>query len=223
MKIEIDKETWFHIMELAKERSSETCGLAMFREINGAIHVSNFVIAEVLEGFDNYENDLSTAGSTVVNPKVLSQHRKLCKELKYEGLVWIHSHCHFGVFWSSTDERCIKNFPGHKRLLSIVVNKAKNFMIRMDTAFLSKIETININTIHVLDTELSNERMEQITKECKETEEQWKEKQNKWRPTETSKVHFRVSTPDRVAYWESIFNQSPSLEQEESDLQLHLL
>jgi hypothetical protein len=56
-------------------------------------------------------------------------------------LFWWHSHVNMGVFWSGTDDQCVRNLidgahdePG-RFLLSTVVNKRGEFKTRMDMAY----------------------------------------------------------------------------------------
>lgn len=50
---------------------------------------------------------------------------------------WLHSHADFAVFWSATDEETIKDFDNDLSsdnwMLSIVMNKKKDLLARVDT------------------------------------------------------------------------------------------
>ncbi len=45
---------------------------------------------------------------------------------------WIHSHGRLGVFWSQQDEACIEGLANDQCLVSIVVNKKREFKARID-------------------------------------------------------------------------------------------
>ena len=45
---------------------------------------------------------------------------------------WIHSHGRLGVFWSQQDEACIEGLANDTYLVSIVVNKKREFKVRID-------------------------------------------------------------------------------------------
>ena len=45
---------------------------------------------------------------------------------------WIHSHGRLGVFWSQQDEACIDGLANEACLISIVVNKKREFKARVD-------------------------------------------------------------------------------------------
>lgn len=48
---------------------------------------------------------------------------------------WWHSHVNMGVFWSGTDERCISNLLGTTMVTSVVYNKKRQLLGRLDSAF----------------------------------------------------------------------------------------
>jgi len=45
---------------------------------------------------------------------------------------WVHSHGSMGVFWSETDDECISGLANGEWLLSLVVNKKRESMMRLD-------------------------------------------------------------------------------------------
>jgi len=45
---------------------------------------------------------------------------------------WAHSHSSMGVFWSETDDECIVGLANGEWLLSLVVNKKRETMMRLD-------------------------------------------------------------------------------------------
>ena len=45
---------------------------------------------------------------------------------------WAHSHGGLGVFWSGTDDQCIEGLANGDYLLSLVVNKKRDSMMRLD-------------------------------------------------------------------------------------------
>ena len=45
---------------------------------------------------------------------------------------WVHSHARLGVFWSQQDEACIEGLANDACLISIVVNKKREFKARID-------------------------------------------------------------------------------------------
>jgi hypothetical protein len=124
----------------SKIRNIETCGIGNFIKDGKDYIISDFKWAEYTgrpdPSMDSY--DLASGASTTVDPKILFEYQKV----KPANVEW-HSHSNFGVFWSSTDERCIKKWTGQE-LLSIVTNLAGDILIRFDKAFLRGIETQNL-------------------------------------------------------------------------------
>ena len=45
---------------------------------------------------------------------------------------WAHSHAEMSVFWSGTDDECINGLANGEWLLSLVVNKKRDNMMRLD-------------------------------------------------------------------------------------------
>ena len=57
---------------------------------------------------------------------------------------WWHSHCHFNVYWSPTDNRCFKDFiKTSPTAYGIVVNKNRNILARADISTEVGVITVN--------------------------------------------------------------------------------
>lgn len=128
-------------MKLAMEqREIETTGIAYFRKDGKDIIVSEFRWAEYTGRTDDMysDRDLSTGASTVIDLKILHEYNRI-----RPANVWWHSHSNFATFWSGTDLACVKKWIGQE-LLSIVTNNKGDILAKLDTAFLSGIETRKI-------------------------------------------------------------------------------
>lgn len=72
---------------------------------------------------------------TTMDPKAVAQ---LMVELESKGIdsrklrLWAHSHASLSVFWSGTDDECINGLANGEWLLSLVVNKKHDAMMRLD-------------------------------------------------------------------------------------------
>lgn len=120
-----------------KQRIIETCGLGTYQKEGIDYIISDFKWAEYT-GSDHPlmdGNELSTQSSTYTDPTILHMYNK-----KRPANVQWHSHSTFGVFWSGTDERNVKQWIGTE-LVSIVTNNNLDILIRHDKAFLRGIET----------------------------------------------------------------------------------
>ncbi len=97
-----------------------------------------YLIKQQCSGTDTLLNDESIAQFLIEMTKQEEDVSKL--------KLWWHSHANMEVFWSSTDEQCIQGLANSSYMLSIVVNKKKNMLARIDVynpfhLTLNKIET----------------------------------------------------------------------------------
>ncbi len=76
-----------------------------------------------------------TSDETTMDPAAIAQ---LIIDLEKAGIdsrklrCWIHSHGQMSVFWSSTDDECITGLANGEWLVSLVVNKKRDSMCRLD-------------------------------------------------------------------------------------------
>lgn len=75
-----------------------------------------------------------TGTNTELRPAALAQFtEQMFREGKYDDVrLWWHSHANMDVFWSGTDEACIKSIGGSEYLLSTVFNKKGKQKSRID-------------------------------------------------------------------------------------------
>jgi len=92
------------------------------------------LVALRVEDFHLVDQECSSA-ETTMNPQGIAS---LLTELEQRGvpsgkvLCWAHSHGDMGVFWSGQDHSCVKGLANGSYLLSLVVNKARDTMMRLD-------------------------------------------------------------------------------------------
>jgi len=76
-----------------------------------------------------------SADETTMDAAAVSQ---LMLDLEQQGIdsrklrCWAHSHANMSVFWSGTDDDCITGLANGDYLLSLVVNKKRDTMMRLD-------------------------------------------------------------------------------------------
>ncbi len=76
-------------------------------------------------------DQICTAASTEIDQDALAKF--LVTHQQPERVrAWIHSHGRLGVFWSQQDEACIEGLANDQCLVSIVVNKKREFKVRID-------------------------------------------------------------------------------------------
>ena len=191
------------ILLASKIRRIETCGIGNFIKDGKDYIVSDFKWAEYTgrqdPSMDSF--DLSSGASTTVDPKILYEYQSR----KPANVEW-HSHSNFNVFWSGTDEGCIKKWIGQE-LMSIVTNLEGDILIRFDKAFLRGIETQ-----HLFKGNLKHLPKEMI----------FGKKMKKEERTEFICLLKKNTIVNSTSY-EGQFRQSPSWEREESVVQLPLL
>jgi hypothetical protein len=72
---------------------------------------------------------------TTMDPQAVAE---LMVELEAKGIdsrklrLWAHSHAAMSVFWSGTDDECVTGLANGEWLLSLVVNKKHDAMMRLD-------------------------------------------------------------------------------------------
>ena len=76
-------------------------------------------------------DQLCTDASTELDQEALAGF--LCAHKTPERVrAWVHAHGHFNVFWSPQDEACIEGLANDSCLVSIVVNKKREWKARID-------------------------------------------------------------------------------------------
>ena len=89
------------------------------------------VTQDVLVGGVQLFDQVCTSASTELDQQALAKF--LCTHKEPENVrAWIHSHGKLGVFWSQQDEACIEGLANDQCLVSIVVNKKREFKARID-------------------------------------------------------------------------------------------
>ena len=89
--------------------------------------VSDDLIVSGVQLFDQ----VCTAASTELDQEALANF--LVAHPQPERVrAWIHSHGRLGVFWSQQDEQCIEGLANDSCLVSLVVNKKREFKLRVD-------------------------------------------------------------------------------------------
>ena len=89
------------------------------------------VTDDVIVGDVQLFDQICTAASTELDQEALAKF--LVTHQQPERVrAWIHSHGRLGVFWSQQDEACIDGLANEACLISIVVNKKREWKARID-------------------------------------------------------------------------------------------
>jgi hypothetical protein len=90
-----------------------------------ALRVTDFFLVE----------QICSSAETDMDPTAIAELLIQLEEAQIDGRqlrCWAHSHGEMGVFWSDTDDECIIGLANGEWLLSLVVNKKHETMMRLD-------------------------------------------------------------------------------------------
>ncbi len=122
-EIVLSSESYAKICNWVDLCSKEISGLGTIEIREDSIYVDQvYLLDQEVTGADTDIDSVAIA-------KLLGN---LPKSSKNRLRFWWHSHVNMGVFWSGTDETCIKALRGEGFILSIVFNKKGEYKARID-------------------------------------------------------------------------------------------
>ncbi len=89
------------------------------------------VTGDLVVGGVQLFDQICTAASTEIDQDALAKFLVTHQQPEHVR-AWIHSHGRLGVFWSQQDEACIEGLANDACLISIVVNKKREWKARID-------------------------------------------------------------------------------------------
>ncbi len=120
---------------------------AIDSEIGGLLLINESKAGPVVEDAILCKQTASHGGVTLDTADIGNMLQELAMEDPSKiGLVkgWWHSHCHFEVYWSPTDNKCFKAFiDTSPTAYGIVVNKDRNILARADISTEVGVVTVN--------------------------------------------------------------------------------
>jgi proteasome lid subunit RPN8/RPN11 len=132
-------ERLFHWVDIAK---GEVSSLGLVEQDKDG----DFIISEIFL----VKQTCTSASTDMDQPDIAKLLYDLEKQGKAEMLkCWIHSHGSMNVFWSSTDEATIKGLANDNFFISVVVNKNRDMLGRIDVFFPVRL-MIDALEVHVL-------------------------------------------------------------------------
>lgn len=119
--IQIDVMAWMKWLYWVEIAQGEVSGLGVVEEHPGLLRITDFVLLE----------QVCSDAETELDPRAIAE---LMQDIDDPSRLrcWIHSHADMGVFWSRTDESTIAGLSNGTWLLSMVVNKAHQSLLRLD-------------------------------------------------------------------------------------------
>jgi hypothetical protein len=121
INIQVDATAWAKILLWTDMAQGEFSALGLVEELDNTLRVTEVFLLE---------QQCDCAGTEIDQAAVA--------QLMLEGVdpgklrCWIHSHADMQVFWSNADDQCIQGLANGEWLLSLVVNKSHESMMRID-------------------------------------------------------------------------------------------
>ena len=121
IKIQVDALAWTKFMTWVELAKGEVSAFGIEEQHFNRLIVTDFVLLD----------QVCTSTETDIDPKALSQ---LMQDVEDPSMLrcWAHSHADMKVFWSGTDEATIAGLSNDEWMLSLVVNKDHDAMMRLD-------------------------------------------------------------------------------------------
>jgi len=160
IRIQIDSTAWAKILLWTDMAKGEFSALGLVEELDSILRVTEVFLLE---------QQCDCAG-TEIDQAAVSQ-------LMLEGVdpgklrCWIHSHADMEVFWSKTDDENIQGLANGEWLLSLVVNKNHESMMRIDQFHPTQIylEDVIWEVHYPLDAELESQCKAEFKKKVRES------------------------------------------------------
>jgi hypothetical protein len=132
IRIQIDATAMQKLWLWTEMAKGEVSALGLVDEIRDAVSgtVSSLLVTDFFLVKQACSSDETTMDPQSVAELMASLETKGvdCRKLR----CWAHSHGTMSVFWSATDHQCVGNLANGEWLLSIVVNKKRDAMVRLD-------------------------------------------------------------------------------------------
>jgi hypothetical protein len=161
INIQIDATAWAKILLWTDMAMGEFSALGLVEELDDTLRVTQVFLLE---------QQCDCAGTEIDQAAVA--------QLMMEGVdpgklrCWIHSHSDMQVFWSKTDDECIQGLANGEWLLSLVVNKNHESMMRIDQFHPTQIylEDVVWGVHYQIDEELEAQCKAEFKKKVRESE-----------------------------------------------------
>jgi len=133
IKIQVDALAWVKLMTWTELAKGEVSALGIVEQHPGLLLVTDFILLD----------QVCNSTETDIDPKAIAQ---LMQEVKDPSMLrcWAHSHADMKVFWSGQDEATIAGLSNDEWMLSLVVNKDHDAMMRLDVYHPAHIHVDNV-------------------------------------------------------------------------------
>jgi len=124
VKFQVDALAWTKLMTWVEMAKGEVSAIGLVDSTPGLLRVTDFKLLD----------QVCNSTETDIDPKAIAQ---LMQEVEDPSMLrcWAHSHADMKVFWSGTDEATIAGLSNDEWMLSLVVNKDHDAMMRLDVYY----------------------------------------------------------------------------------------
>jgi hypothetical protein len=124
IKIQVDALAWTKLMTWVEMAKGEVSAIGLVDSTPGLLRVTDFKLL----------TQVCNSTETELDPKAIAQ---LMQDVEDPSMLrcWAHSHADMKVFWSGTDEATIAGLSNDEWMLSLVVNKDHDAMMRLDVYY----------------------------------------------------------------------------------------
>jgi hypothetical protein len=161
INIQIDATAWAKILLWTDMAMGEFSALGLVEELDDTLRVTQVFLLE--QQCDGAGTEIDQAAVAQLMMEGVDPGKLRC---------WIHSHADMQVFWSKTDDECIQGLANGEWLLSLVVNKQHESMMRIDQFHPTQIylEDVIWEVHYQIDEELEAQCKSEFKKKVRESE-----------------------------------------------------
>jgi len=133
LKIQVDALAWTKFMTWVELAKGEVSAFGIVEQRFNRLIVTDFVLL----------TQVCSSTETELDPKAIAQ---LMQDVEDPSMLrcWAHSHADMKVFWSGQDEATIAGLSNDEWMLSLVVNKDHDAMMRLDVYYPAHIHVDDI-------------------------------------------------------------------------------
>ena len=121
IRVQVDALAWTKLMTWVEMAKGEVSAIGLVESTPGLLRVIDFKLL----------TQVCNSTETELDPKAIAQ---LMQEVEDPSMLrcWAHSHGDMDCFWSKTDEETIAGLSNDEWMLSLVVNKDHDAIMRLD-------------------------------------------------------------------------------------------
>ena len=160
IKIQVAATAWAKLMLWTELAEGEVSAFGTVEELPGILRVTDFFL--VAQACNEAETEMDPIALAELMLQVEDPGKLRC---------WAHSHAEMPVFYSKTDSDCIDDLANGEWLLSIVVNKLHQVLVRLDQFHPAHlyVEDVVFQVYYPIDVELEAQCKAEFKKKVRES------------------------------------------------------